>query len=226
MNILALSTSTPHASVAVLSGTHLLAMTSHDDLKGHAEKLFDRIDEALKLANLSKAELHAVACDIGPGSFTGVRVAVASAKGIAFSLGLPLIGVISLRAMAAAAFGDGAAGPGDCVVATIDAKKSELFAAAFHASLEASIEPCHLRRPELHGLLASALHGQKLCIVGEAIEPLPNAVFIERRFFPSADWVGRVALNLPLAGHRPDPALIEPLYVRPPDAVPLAQTEG
>lgn len=226
--LLALSTSTPHASVAVLCGPQLLAMTFHDDLKGHAEKLFDRIDEALHQAGLKKSDLQAIACDIGPGSFTGVRVGIASSKGIAYALGLPLFGVMSLRAMAAAAFGENLAAPGECVVATLDAKKSELYAAAFDVSLQSLFEPCHIARSGIVDLLSEKLKNSPLCIVGEPIAPmsLANAVFHENRIYPSAYWIGRVALQDFEAGQRPGAALSEALYLRPPDAVPLPERQG
>ncbi len=229
MNLLALSTSTPHASVAVLCGRQLLSITSHDDLKGHAEKLFDRIDEALQKAGLSKSDLHAIACDIGPGSFTGVRVGTASAKGMAYSLGLPLFAVMSLKAMAAASFGEGRAAPPDVVLAALDAKKSELFAAAFDASLDMVLEPCHVARSRMGTLLnEERFAGRRLCIVGEPAEPLPsaNAVYFAEPPFPSAYWIGRVALDAYESGQRPDAFSAEPLYVRPPDAVPLPESAG
>ncbi len=79
---------------------------------------------------------------MGPGSFTGVRVGVASAKGIAFALGVPVVGVVSLEAMAAAAFAAGEAGAGDVVLAAIDAKKGEVYVAAYGAGGEALVAPC------------------------------------------------------------------------------------
>src|SRR4051812_25416291 len=107
MKVLALSTSTPRGSVAVVDDGAVLASVAYVDLKSHAERIFGSIDLALAKAGLERSTIAAVACDLGPGSFTGVRVGVASAKGIALALGVPVFGVSSLEVMAAAAFTEG-----------------------------------------------------------------------------------------------------------------------
>jgi tRNA threonylcarbamoyladenosine biosynthesis protein TsaB len=221
VNLLALSTSTPRGSAALLRDGAPAAAAVYVDLQGHAERLFEAIDEALAHAGLDRAALGVLACDVGPGSFTGVRVGVASAKGIALALGLPLIGVVSLAAMAAAAFSEGAAGPEDVVLAAIDAKKGEVFRAAYRASGEVVLVPeTRPLAPE-----AFALPGlPRLMVVGGIAEamPLPPGVRLARGpvlDLPDATWVGRLAAR---STDRSDAALCEPLYVRPPDAVPMA----
>ncbi|MCK6589351.1 MAG: tRNA (adenosine(37)-N6)-threonylcarbamoyltransferase complex dimerization subunit type 1 TsaB [Polyangiaceae bacterium] len=224
MKLLALSTSTPHGSVALLDAlpdaVHELASASYDDLTGHAERLFALIDQVLEQAKVDRSALEVIACDIGPGSFTGVRVAVASAKGAAVALGLPLVGVTSLEALAARAFAEGRAQPGDLVAAAIDAKKSELFVAILegsHSSLEFVLPPSHVPRAEVDALLAAAAGDHRLIVVGEP--PLPTDFPPE---LPEAAWIGRVAAARYFAGGGVDPAALEPLYVRPPDAKPSA----
>lgn len=129
MIVLALTTSTPRGGVALASGDEVVARSSYVELRSHAEKLFASIDEICARAGVRREALGAVACDVGPGSFTGVRVGVAAANGIAFALGLPLFGVTSLEAMAVAALAtDGRATE---VVAAIDAQKGELFLGRF-----------------------------------------------------------------------------------------------
>src|SRR5687767_14324589 len=98
MALLALTTSTGRGGVAVdpaddvwadVAGTDRVsqaALVLHADT--HAERLFDSIEAALALGSVSRADVRAVACDIGPGSFTGVRVGVAAAKGICLALGV------------------------------------------------------------------------------------------------------------------------------------------
>ncbi len=224
MNVLALSTSTPRGSAAVVRDGEAPASVAYADLAGHAERIFTAIDAALAEAGLSPGAVDALACDVGPGSFTGVRVGVASAKGAAMGLDLPLVPVISLEAMAHAAFALGAAGPGDVVVAAIDAKKSELFVAAYDASGSALLPPCtRAVGPEAFVLPASA--GRRVVVVGEIAGgvALPDGAILARGpalDMPDASWIGRLALARLAAGARPDPGDVEPLYVRPPDAVP------
>lgn len=231
MKLLAISTSTPRGSAALFDGDHLLAQVSYTDLRGHAERLFAALDEVLGAAGIERGALQAIACDIGPGSFTGVRVGVASAKGAALALGLRAAGVMSLEAMAAAAFGEGLAQPGDVVAATIDAKKDEIFLAAFDASLARIIEPRHVERAAAAGvLLPLAGAGRRVVIVGEVadqLEPLrPHVARSTSADLPDAAWIGRVAagrLRAADGGRDPgDPAALEPLYVRAPDAKPAA----
>ncbi|HLM73993.1 MAG TPA: tRNA (adenosine(37)-N6)-threonylcarbamoyltransferase complex dimerization subunit type 1 TsaB [Polyangiaceae bacterium] len=227
MKLLAISTSTPHGSVALLDADALptaareLASASYDDLAGHAERLFSLIDQVLQEGGVERSAIGAIACDIGPGSFTGVRVAVASAKGAAVALGLPVIGVTSLEALAARAFAEGRAHPGDLVAAAVDAKKGEVFLAVFdasQASLELVLPPCHVPRAAVAEVLAKAAEGRTLVLVGEPAAPLSEGPPPE---LPEAAWIGRVAAARLFSGGGVDPAALEPLYVRPPDAKPF-----
>jgi tRNA threonylcarbamoyladenosine biosynthesis protein TsaB len=223
--ILALSTSTPRGSVALVRPGSVTT-AGYVDLQGHAERLFDAIDEALARGGESRADLGGIACDIGPGSFTGVRVGVASAKGIAFGLGLPLAGVVSLEAMAAAAFGEGAARPDDVVVAMLDAKKGEVFLAAYDARGGVVLAPC--TRPHGAGALDPLVEANgvgSVLVVGEVAQTaaLPRGIRFARGpalDLPDAAWIGRLAAaRIGTAG---DADGIEPLYVRPPDATPAS----
>ncbi|MEP7125912.1 MAG: tRNA (adenosine(37)-N6)-threonylcarbamoyltransferase complex dimerization subunit type 1 TsaB [Byssovorax sp.] len=227
MKILALSTSTPRGSSVVLEDDTVLGTGGYVDLQGHAERLFEALDRALAAAGLDRSALAAVAVDQGPGSFTGVRVGVASAKGIALGLALPLLGVISLEAMAAAAFGEGAAAADDVVVAAIDARKDEVFVAAY-TLVNGGIHA--LAPPRCAPRAASALdlpgETRRIVIVGEVVatlDPLPPGLARGPALdLPDAAWVGRLAARRLASGEPSDPALVEPLYVRPPDAKPLA----
>lgn len=234
MKVLALSTSTHRGSAAVIEGDRVLGVSGYADLGGHAERIFSAITEALDAAGLQRSDVGLVVTDIGPGSFTGVRVGVASAKGLALGLGVPLVGVGSLEAMAAAAFATGAARPQDIVAAVIDAKKQEFFLAAYDASGQTLWTPAHVALAEGWRIVGTELsrlsHGSVgICLVGEAalLEPsmsgvvvrgpavdLPDAVAIGRlgwlRFASSQGMLGAF-----------DPEEVEPSYVRPPDAKPM-----
>lgn len=227
MKILAVSTSTPRGSAVLVEGDHVLGSGGYVDLQGHAERIFEAIDAALAAAGLDRGAVAAVACDRGPGSFTGVRVGVASAKGIALGLGVPLAGVISLEAMAAAAFAGGHAAAEDVVLAAIDAKKDEVFLAAY-ALVDGAARA--LAPPRCAPRTAEALlipgETRRIVIVGEvcaSLDPPPPSLARGPALdLPDAAWVGRLAASRLAAGEDGDPALVEPLYVRPPDAKPLA----
>ncbi|WP_437691281.1 tRNA (adenosine(37)-N6)-threonylcarbamoyltransferase complex dimerization subunit type 1 TsaB [Sorangium sp. So ce176] len=263
MKLLALSTSTPRGSAALLdaadldgpartaappssgssaglasapdAGARVLAATTYADLHGHAERIFGAIDQVLAAACMPAAAVGALGCDVGPGSFTGVRVAVAAAKGVALALDVPTAGVTSLEAMAAAAFAAGAASPGDLLVPLIDAKKGEVFLAAFdRPAAPSEVPPRHLPRDAAFDAIAALAAGRRIVVVGavaEEIEALrPLAVRGEALDFPDAVWIGRIAIGrlrtAAAGGERGraaaehDAALLEPLYVRAPDAKP------
>ncbi len=236
MKILALSTSTQRGSAAVLDGDRVLGASGYADLAGHAERIFAAVTEALDVAGLGRSDIGLVACDVGPGSFTGVRVGVASAKGLAMGLGVPLVGVGSLEAMAAAAFAAGVAGPKDVVVAVLDAKKQEFFLGAYDAAGATLLAPVHVLITEAQNLVGTELarvlpEGSNVRIVGEAsrLEPLWAGLVIRGPAFdmPDAASVGRLARqrfasSLSDSASIFDAAVLEPSYVRPPDAKPMA----
>jgi tRNA threonylcarbamoyladenosine biosynthesis protein TsaB len=225
VKLLALSTSTPRGSAAIVRDGEPVAEVAYVDLQGHAERLFEAIDAVLLRAGEARTSIDALACDVGPGSFTGVRVGVASAKGIALALGAPLIGVVSLEAMARAAFAEGAAGPTDVVIAAIDAKKGEAFVAAWDASGAELLAPC-TRPLGPTALLLPGVPPGRLVVVGEIAAGLdlpPGARFLRGPALdlPDAAWIGRLAAPRLLSGAGADAAEIEPLYVRAPDAIPM-----
>jgi tRNA threonylcarbamoyladenosine biosynthesis protein TsaB len=220
VTILALSTSTPHASVALVEGDRVLASLAYDDPRGHAERIFALVDDVLVSAGRARADVRLVACDIGPGSFTGVRIAVASAKGIALGLGVPLAGVVSLEAMAAGARSScrGRA----LVAAAIDAKKDELYVAVYDGQI-ALVPPSHVPVAEVAARVASAIQGRPFVSVVDAAAFVGFAPGAERALVapPEAEWIGRLAAARDLGQPAADPAAdVAPLYVRAPDAIP------
>jgi len=130
--LLALDTSTPCTALALgrvdrEAGTHaLVGAATHDDRKAPASSLLaPRISALLAAAGISAKALGVVVCGVGPGMFTGTRVALATAKGLAFALPCPLFVVSTLAAVAGGAARDGA------VLALLDARRGEVYAARF-----------------------------------------------------------------------------------------------
>ena len=104
MPILAIETATLVSSVALATADTLLAEITLQTKKTHSELLMPHIDKILAMAEVSKADLKAVAVSVGPGSFTGLRIGLATAKSLAYALKVPLIGVPTLAVLAYGCF--------------------------------------------------------------------------------------------------------------------------
>lgn len=129
--ILHIETSTKVGSVCVSKAGELLALTSEQDQKSHSARINPMISEVLQEAGLTFSELDAVAYSCGPGSYTGLRIGLSTAKGLCFRLNIPLIAVSGLKALAMEAFKHCSAA---IVIPMIDARRDEVFCAAFNKS--------------------------------------------------------------------------------------------
>ena len=244
MRVLALDTSTPICAVAVLDGERVLAEDDRASEARHGEVLLPRVRAVLAAAGVAPDALELVAVGIGPGSFTGLRTGLASAKGLSLALSLPLRAVCSLRALAAGLSGD--AVPADALrIATLDAGKGELFLAAFAgddplavpllAPLRATPEEAEARLHELAESARSRGVAVRLCGSGArrhpgllgALGPLaaPGAVpssstaLAEPAFdTPRGRHVARLGLAHFAAEGPSDLATLVPSYLRDSDA--------
>lgn len=124
--ILAIDTTAAHCAAALLSGGQVLAHRFEPMVKGQAERLMPMIEEILSENGRTPGELAAIAVCTGPGNFTGIRIAVAAARGLALSLGIPAIGVSRLEALA-----EGMEQP---VTALLDGRQNHVFAQSFEDS--------------------------------------------------------------------------------------------
>ncbi len=186
-----------------------------DPGKGHAEHLMEVIGEALDAAGKSYGEIGAVAVATGPGSFTGIRVGVAAARGLALALAIPSAGVSTLDALAEEAR---EAYPGRPVLAAIDARRDELYIASYDAAGSRLQGPIVARLPE-----AAALAGQQNPVLtGSAARMIAQAAgaqFDMAGEAATADITAyaRLAARQGFAGEKP-----RPLYLRQADAKPQA----
>jgi tRNA threonylcarbamoyladenosine biosynthesis protein TsaB len=122
MKILALETATLAGSVAVLDEERVVGQLLLDVALTHSERLMAMVDALLAGCAVAPAELGALAVSVGPGSFTGLRVGIATAKGLGFALGLPVAPVPTLDAMAELLpFADAPVAP------LLDARKGEVY---------------------------------------------------------------------------------------------------
>lgn len=127
VRVLAIETSTTQASVALLDGGRVALERAHERPKQSAERLLPMIAEMLGETGWPRGSLDRIGVSIGPGSFTGLRIGIACAQGLALGLGVPLIGVSSLQAMARAA-PDSVPG---IRWAVLDAHRGEVFVGAY-----------------------------------------------------------------------------------------------
>ncbi len=100
MKILAIDTSSKNASIAILENQNILLELNNDDEKTHSQKLMPMIDTAFQKTSLSLNNIDLISCCLGPGSFTGVRIGIATCKAFADSKNIALTGVSSLEALA------------------------------------------------------------------------------------------------------------------------------
>ncbi len=206
VRILALETSAARGSVALLEDGVVVTSAEHDEPNAHAEHLLELVERVLAEAGWPKSTLARVAVGTGPGSFTGLRVGIALGEGIALGLGIPAIGVASLRAMARAV----PAGDTRTRVAILDARRSEVFAAAYSADGQELLAPCALPVGEARAKL-EALPGPQV-FVGSFADALgPDLATYRDRSSdqPHASWVGVAGAELEPEDHPP-----EPIYVR------------
>lgn len=170
--ILLIETSSHRCDVAIAAGEKLLVERGSLDLHGyqHAEKLHVYIEGALSEAQFSVADLDAIAISVGPGSYTGLRIGLAAAKGLAQPHRLPLVAYSSLEALAVAARElHSALDASDRIWAAMDARRMEVYSAVFNGKGERLTEdaPQLLEETPVH---PEASSGRRVLGVGDGVE--------------------------------------------------------
>jgi tRNA threonylcarbamoyladenosine biosynthesis protein TsaB len=236
MRILGIDTATPSASVALIEDQKILAERIYRQAKissdqaalppkgNHAEVILPLIRSLLAGAGLSLSGLSGIAVTLGPGSFTGLRIALATVKGLAYEWGLPVVGVSTLHANAARVGDDG------LICALLDARKQEVYAALFRRagnaltrlSEDAVLSVCRV------GELLSHCGAVKPFMIGDgaaAYEMQLQDSFGGAMRFSVGDEFGSVAAQAALlarqrflAAATDDLGALAPLYLRPSEA--------
>jgi tRNA threonylcarbamoyladenosine biosynthesis protein TsaB len=223
VRVLGLDTATWRATAGVVVDGAVRAERFQAARGNHAVTLLPLIDEVLQAAGLSIDDVDGIAVSNGPGSFSGLRVALGVAKGMVCATGAALVAVATLEALARSV---AHVANGRTVCPVLDARKGEVYAAAFQVShngcsrllddgvFPAEAVPHMLPRPCVvvgdalvaHGALFAARLGREATLL-----PVDT-------FSPRGGTVGLVGWERLRTGERDDPATLEPFYIRPPDA--------
>ncbi len=219
MSILAIDTASSVSSVAIVRENELLAEILIEAGRTHSQTLLLHIKTALSLAGIEKTSLSAIALSIGPGSFTGLRIGLSTAKMIAYALSIPLVAVSTLAALALSF-----PLPNIYTLALMDAQKDNAYIGLYKwqdANLhevrpvrvapyaEVIAEAARIKKPVL---LTGEIVQKKLAKLGD----LPANVTIAPAHLLTARashvaWLARLRL---LAGESDDPMTLEPFYLR------------
>jgi tRNA threonylcarbamoyladenosine biosynthesis protein TsaB len=231
MNLLSIETATEACSVALLYGDALIDRSEMAPRR-HAELVLPMAEDLLAEAGIARRQLDVIAVGRGPGAFTGVRLAISVAQGLALALDIPVVPVSSLAALAMQAPRNGAA-----ILAAIDARRAEIYAGAFSretVGIDSQLD--HLRPlsdesvvgaealalPQADGwnVLGSGWNAYRAAIR----ERLPSApLWADGDRYPQARDVARLAVPLFAAGKAVPPEHALPVYLR--DRVALTLEE-
>lgn len=219
MRLLAIETATPGSSVAVVEDRRTLAAASRIDRMGHATFLVPAIDFCFDQVGWSPDDLDAVVVDIGPGLYTGIRVGVATAQGLAAAFGIPVIPAISVDTLALEAK------TGHRTIwAVIDARRGE-FAVARYRPVPGGVVRDSATRLMAPDRLRAALEStvDDSLVVGDAPE-LGDGFFrgmhhvkIGRPRYPYAVALADIGAGKYERDDYPSPDEIQPMYMREPD---------
>ena len=213
MRLLAFDTAAGACSAAVWGGGAVVARRYQRRARGHAEALMPMIEAVLAEADLDYADLDALAVTRGPGTFTGLRIGLAAARGLALATGLPLAGLGTLEVIAA---GVPDSFRGRPVLAGIEARRGELYVQVFGNDGRPAGPPQALA---LEAAVALATD-RPVVVAGNAAARLAGALGADALLAPG-DGEPDAAVLARLAAALPLPAagtVVSPLYLRPPDA--------
>jgi tRNA threonylcarbamoyl adenosine modification protein YeaZ len=223
MRVLAIDTALEACSVAILdTGQPDRAVHESQPMaRGHAEALMPMIARVFEHARLDANQLDRIAVTVGPGSFTGLRVGIAAARGIALAAGKPAVGLTTLAAYAAPLIAANDTVP---VVSVIDARHDHVYLQVFGAGGLTLVKPAVLHVEDA----AQASLGGPPRIVGTGAEMLARAwpagerppVLVSNQRAADIEWVARLGAASPETGTPP-----KPLYLRAPDAQPQAMAQ-
>ena len=223
--ILCLETSTAVCSVALVENGKVIALRESLDGQNHAEKITIFIDEVMKEANVSYRDLDAVATSMGPGSYTGLRIGVSTAKGLCYAMEKPLIAVDTLAAMAygfkdykTTRLQDYKLESTDILCPMIDARRMEVYSAFFNEQLERISETNAIIIDE--NSFMEMKQNNHLYLFGDGADKLASLfendenITVVEKFHCSAAYMAELADKAFKNNDFVDTAYFEPFYLK------------
>ena len=219
MNILAFDTTTSACAAAICRGGDVVAERTVAMDRGHAEALIPMLEAILASASLGYSDLDAIAVTRGPGAFTGIRIGLAAARGLALASGLPVVGVTTLEAMAATAR---AHTERNRIVIVMDTKRRDFFVQAFNRELTPLCDPAVMSGADVASRLAAidGLAREDCTVAGDglaqaaALQLNPDIELLPTVTTPAPLCIATLAAGRIAVESLPP----TPLYLRPPEA--------
>ena len=221
--ILCLETATPSCSVALVHNGEVLACEEDPKGQNHSEKITLFIDKVMKTAGISYDQLDAVAVSMGPGSYTGLRIGVSTAKGICYAVSKPLIAVETLEAMA---YGGKTIVKNGLLIPAIDARRMEVYAAIFDENVNKIKETEAVIIDE--NSFSELKKDHHLYLFGDGADKCAelfendDKITVIKEFYCSAKYMNVIAQRKLDANDFVDVAYFEPFYLK--DFVPGTPT--
>jgi tRNA threonylcarbamoyladenosine biosynthesis protein TsaB len=220
--ILALETATMCGSIAIVAEGQCLAEFSLQTKETHSRRLLAGVDWIFGEASLGWPDIDAIAVSLGPGSFTGLRIALSTAKGLALASGKKMLGVGTLDGLAAQMFG-----ARQLICPVLDARKNEIYCGLYRCNeqgiLQRQGDYLVLKPEELCERVKEPviLLGDGTTTYGDVfVEHLGNLVTMApmASYFPRASTIGLLAVDKWQSKEFLNPAAAEPIYIRPSEA--------
>jgi tRNA threonylcarbamoyl adenosine modification protein YeaZ len=210
LTVLSFDTSAAHCAAALLDGERVVASRTEDMAKGQAERLIPLLEELLTEAGLEWSDLDAIAVGVGPGNFTGIRISVAAARGLALALDIPAIGVSSFETLVYGRTN---------VIACLPAPRDHVYVQSFGADSDTTPRHARLAAADMPRFDGRA----EPVAIGPAADQVAALLTLSTAApcYPLAEGMARHAAALyrvtAAKGPIPSPA---PLYLRAADAAP------
>lgn len=220
--ILSLDSATHACSVALMDSERLSERVSESP-REHTQRLLPMVDDVLNEQQISLEQVDAIAYSAGPGSFTGLRIGLSIAQGLAYGADIPLVPVSTLEAMALTAIDLLSPPEGSVIVPVIDARMDEIYWSAYHylgSDQPKKLEACQQERvdsPENCSRQLQTMNANKVVGIGSGwhYDSL-NAYYpqADLSFYPRARYIAQLAQNNLQAQTAVSPINAEPVYLR------------
>ena len=210
--ILNIDTTTEHASICLADDSSNLFVSSNDLQKEHASWLHPIIKKSLEASGKKATDLVAIGITAGPGSYTGLRVAMATAKGLCYALNIPLIAINTLEAMASIAVEQDT----DYICPMIDARRMEVFTALYDKKVSCIINPCTIILDEKS--FYESLQHKRILFFGTGKNKFEKIIFEKNAIFKNlifnASHLASITYRKYTQSEFNSLHLTEPLYIK------------